>query len=106
MKAKNLAIFLLLLAIFIEGCVNQSSNVQTVGDNGTAILSGKYPSTITIQPGEKLYYIEGCGDEAFCDRNNIVGKGIAEFAKSHNITKIEIQYGANELATGAYIIYK
>jgi predicted small metal-binding protein len=67
--------------------------------------SGQYMSTITIQPGEKLYYIEGCSNEAFCNSNDRVGKRIAEFAKSHNMTKIEIQYDKNELATGAYVIY-
>lgn len=92
MKTKILAIIVLLLAIFLEGCVIQSSNSQN--------------STITVQSGEKLYYIEGCGNEAFCISNDRVGKGIAEFAKSHNITKIEIQYDKNELTTGAYIIYK
>jgi hypothetical protein len=69
-------------------------------------VNGKYPTTITLQPGEKIYYIEGCGMEGFCDSNIRVGEGIADFAKSHNITKVEIQYGKNEFATGAYIIYK
>lgn len=96
MKSKILAIFLLLLVIFLEGCINQSSNVQ----------SGQHLSTIIVQPGEKLYYIEGCGNEGFCNSNDHVGRGIAEFAKSHNITKIEIQYDKRALATGAYITYK
>lgn len=80
--------------------------MQTVGENGTAIMNGKYPTTIIIQPGEKLYYIEGCGFEGFCDSNIRVGNRIADFAKSHNITKVEIQYDKNSLATGAYITYK
>ena len=104
-KTKILVTFLLLLVIIAEGCVSQSSNIQSVGDNGTAV-NGKYPTTITLQPGEKIYYIEGCGMEGFCDSNIRVGEGIADFAKSHNITKVEIQYGKNEFATGAYIIYK
>ena len=106
MKTKILVITILLLTTFLEGCISQSSNAQSVGENGTAILGGQHLSTIAIQPGEKLYYIEGCGNEGFCNSNDHVGKGIVEFAKSHNITKIEIQYDKNELATGAYVTYK
>lgn len=106
MKARVLAIFLLILVIFVEGCVSQSSNTQTVGENGTAILNGKYPTTIILQPGEKLYYIEGCGFEGFCDNNIRVGKGIANFSRLHNITKIEIQRSVDGYDTGAYVIYK
>ena len=106
MKAKISMITILLLAIFLGGCVSQSSNSQNVGENGTAILGRQYISTISVPPGEKLYYIEGCGNEGFCESNIRVGKGIAEFAKSHNITKIEIQYDKNAFATGAYVIYK
>jgi ABC-type Fe3+-hydroxamate transport system substrate-binding protein len=95
MKTKILVIFILLLTIFLEGCVSQSSSTKAVGEK-----------TIAMQPGEKLYYIEGCGNKGFCNSNDYVGKGIAEFAKLHNITKIEIQYDKNELATGAYVIYK
>ncbi len=105
-RIKILVILLILLISFVEGCVNKSSSsIQTVGENGTAILDGKHSSTVIIKQGEKLYYVEGCGSNAFCDSRNHVGDGIAEFAKSHNVTRIEIQY-ENDVASGAYVVYK
>jgi len=99
---KILLILFSITFLIVSGCIEQ--NTQTIGDNSTVIKSTNDP-ILTLQPGEKLYYIDDSYDFIKYTRDYIPNK-IVEFSNTHNVTRIQSAYDSNGRKIGTYIIYR